>query len=133
MAQALPRGGIEVYGCDVNSDRVEMLAREGDKSAPRAEAAARSDILVSVALSILPETDPDNFLLPLAAYSTMRLGKVTLLPYCQPGDPAAGERSAVVLANRGPVVAAKELFAAVEALEEDARLVLLRRGGTLEC
>lgn len=93
----------------------------------------------SVALSILPETDPDNALPPLTAYSVMRLGKVKLLPYFRPGDPKmgdavrglAGKRSAVLLANHGPVVAAKDLAAAVyavEELEETAKLALLTRG-----
>ena len=43
----------------------------------------------------------------------------------------AGKRSAVLLANHGPVVAAKDLEAAVyamEELEETARLALLTRG-----
>jgi ribulose-5-phosphate 4-epimerase/fuculose-1-phosphate aldolase len=81
----------------------------------------------------------DNMLRPLTAYSIMRLGKVKLLPYFRPGDPAmgqavrglAGKHSAVVLANHGPVVAGKELEAAVyaiEELEETARLSLLLRG-----
>ncbi|MEM7547007.1 MAG: aldolase [Pseudomonadota bacterium] len=93
----------------------------------------------SVALSMLPDTDPDNVLPPLTAYSIMRLGKVKLLPYFRPGDPAmgdavrglAGKRSAVLLANHGPVVAAKDLEAAVyamEELEETAKLALLTRG-----
>lgn len=93
----------------------------------------------SVALSMLPETDPDNVLPPLTAYSIMRLGKVKLLPYFRPGDPAmgaavkglAGKRSAVLLANHGPVVAGKDLEAAVfamEELEETARLALITRG-----
>ena len=93
----------------------------------------------SVALSMLPEADPDCLLPPLTAYSVMRLGKVKLLPYFRPGDPAmgdavrslAGKRSAVVLANHGPVVAGKDLEAAVyavEELEETARLALLTRG-----
>lgn len=95
----------------------------------------------SVAVSMLPETDPDNMLRPLTAYSIMRLGKVKLLPYFRPGDPAmgdavrglAGKRSAVVLANHGPVVAGKELEAAIyaiEELEETARLSLLLRGSS---
>lgn len=93
----------------------------------------------SVALSMLPETDPNNVLPPLTPYSIMRLGKVKLLPYFRPGDAAigkaiqglAGKRSAVLLANHGPVVAAKDLEAAVyamEELEETARLALLTRG-----
>ncbi|MBR9653576.1 3-oxo-tetronate 4-phosphate decarboxylase [Thalassovita aquimarina] len=93
----------------------------------------------SVAVSMLPETDPDNMLRPLTAYSIMRLGKVKLLPYFRPGDAAmgdavrglAGKRSAVVLANHGPVVASKNLEAAIfaiEELEETAKLTLLLRG-----
>lgn len=93
----------------------------------------------SVALSMSPEIDPNNVLPPLTAYSIMRLGKVKLLPYFRPGDPEmgnavrglAGKRSAVLLANHGPVVAAKDLEAAVyatEELEETARLALLMHG-----
>ena len=93
----------------------------------------------SVALSMLPDVDADNVLPPLTAYSIMRLGKVKLLPYFRPGDAAmgdavkslAGKRSAVLLANHGPVVAGKDLEAAVyatEELEETAKLALLTRG-----
>lgn len=93
----------------------------------------------SVALSLLPDTDPDNLLPPLTAYGIMRLGKVQLLPFFLPGDPAMGEavrglagrRSAVLLANHGPVVAGKDLWAAanaMEELEETAKLALLTRG-----
>lgn len=93
----------------------------------------------STALSVLPEIDPDNVLPPITAYSIMRLGKVKLLPYFMPGDPAmgdavrglAGKRSAVLLAHHGPVVAGKDLEAAIyamEELEETAKLSLLLRG-----
>ena len=93
----------------------------------------------SVALSMLDDADADNLLPPLTAYSVMRLGKVTLLPFFRPGDPAmggairslGGRRSAVVLANHGPVVAGKDLDAsgyAIEELEETAKLALLLRG-----
>lgn len=93
----------------------------------------------SVALSMLPETDPDNALPPLTPYAVMRVGKVALLPFFLPGDAAMGEalrslggkRSAVLLANHGPVVVAKDLEAAVfamEELEETAKLALLLRG-----
>lgn len=93
----------------------------------------------SVALSMLPDTDPDNALPPLTPYTIMRLGKVKLLPFFLPGDPGmgeavrglAGKRSAVLLANHGPVVAGKTLEAAVfamEELEETAKLAILTRG-----
>ena len=92
----------------------------------------------SVALSMLPDIDPDNVLPPLPPYTIMRLGKVKLLPFFLPGDPAmgeavrgsAGKRSAVLLANHGPVVAGKELAAtvyAMEELEENAKLAILTR------
>lgn len=92
----------------------------------------------SVALSVLPDIDPDSVLPPITAYSVMRLGRVKLLPYFMPGDPAMGEavrglagtRSAVLLANHGPVVAGADLEAAVyamEELEETAKLALLTR------
>ncbi|EPX78696.1 3-oxo-tetronate 4-phosphate decarboxylase [Salipiger mucosus] len=93
----------------------------------------------SVAWSMMPDIDPDNMLPPLTAYAVMRLGKVRLLPFFVPGDPAmgdavrglAGKRSAVVLANHGPVVASKDLEAAVyamEELEETSKLALLLKG-----
>lgn len=93
----------------------------------------------AVALSMLPEVDPENFLPPLTPYAIMRLGKVRLLPYFMPGDPGMGEavrglagrRSAVMLANHGPVVAGTDVEAAcnaIEELEDGARLALLTRG-----
>ena len=93
----------------------------------------------SVALSMMPDVDADNFLPPLTPYAIMKLGKVKLLPFFLPGDPAmgaavrglAGKRSAVMLANHGPVVAGKDIEAAcnaVEELEETARLAMLLRG-----
>jgi len=93
----------------------------------------------AVALSMLPDVDPDNVLPPLTPYAVMRLGKVKLLPVYLPGDPAMGEavrglagrRSAVLLANHGPVVAGATLEAAayaMEELEETAKLTVLTRG-----
>lgn len=93
----------------------------------------------SVALSLLPQADEDSFLPPLTPYAIMKLGKVKLLPFFRPGDPAmgaavrglAGKRSAVMLANHGPVVAGKDVEAAcnaIEELEDTARLALLTQG-----
>ena len=93
----------------------------------------------SVAWSMMPEVDEDNFLPPLTPYSIMKLGRVKLLPFFLPGDPAmgsavrglAGKRSAVMLANHGPVVAGKDVEAAcnaIEELEDTARLAMLLRG-----
>ena len=93
----------------------------------------------SVALSMMPDADADNFLPPFTPYAIMKLGKVKLLPFFRPGDPAmgaavrglAGKRSAVMLANHGPVVAAKDIEAAcnaIEELEDTARLAMMMRG-----
>ncbi|TRW98827.1 aldolase [Paracoccus sp. M683] len=93
----------------------------------------------SVALSMLPDADTDDFLPPLTPYAIMLLGRVKLLPYFRPGDAAMGDavrgldgrRAAVMLANHGPVVAGKTPEAACNAIEEleaTARLALMLRG-----
>ncbi|WP_417522541.1 aldolase [Marinovum sp.] len=93
----------------------------------------------SVALSMMPDVDDDNFLPPLTPYGIMKLGRVKLLPFFLPGDPAmgdavrglAGKRTAVMLANHGPVVAGKDIEAAcnaIEELEDTARLAMMTRG-----
>lgn len=93
----------------------------------------------SVALSMMPDVDEDNFLPSLTPYAIMKLGKVKLLPFYLPGDPLmgeairglAGKRSAVMLANHGPVVAGADVEAAcnaIEELEDTARLAMITRG-----
>lgn len=93
----------------------------------------------SVAWSMMPDADEDDFLPPLTPYAVMKLGQVKLLPFFLPGDPEMGKavrglegkRSAVMLANHGPVVAGKDVEAAcnaVEELEETAKLAMLMRG-----
>ena len=93
----------------------------------------------AVAWSMLPDANEDDFLPPLTPYSVMQLGRVKLLPFFRPGDPAmgnavrglAGKRSAVMLANHGPVVAGKDVEAACNAIEEleaTARLAVLTCG-----
>jgi len=90
----------------------------------------------SVALSMLPDVNEDNILPSFTPYSIMLLGKVKLLPFFVPGDPAMGEaikglawkRSAVLLANHGPVVSGKDLESSVNAIEEleaTAKLALI--------
>ncbi len=93
----------------------------------------------SVALSMMPDANEDDFLPPLTPYGIMQVGQVKLLPFFMPGDPAmgeavrglAGKRSAVMLANHGPVVAGKDVEAACNAIEEleaTAKLAMLMRG-----
>jgi 3-dehydro-4-phosphotetronate decarboxylase len=93
----------------------------------------------SVAVSMLPDVDAANAIPPMTAYYVMRVGRTALVPYYRPGDPAvadairglAGRYTSVLLANHGPVVAGKDLEAAVyatEELEETAKLRLLLHG-----
>jgi ribulose-5-phosphate 4-epimerase/fuculose-1-phosphate aldolase len=90
----------------------------------------------ATATSCLGDIDREDAVPPLTPYVVMRVGTVKLLPYFRPGDLAMGQAirdlhgqyAAVLLANHGPVVAAKSLEAAVyaaEELEETAKLVLL--------
>ena len=44
----------------------------------------------SVAVSMLPGTDPEDVLPPLTAYYVMRVGRTALIPYHRPGDPEVG-------------------------------------------
>jgi ribulose-5-phosphate 4-epimerase/fuculose-1-phosphate aldolase len=92
----------------------------------------------AVALTMLPEIDPQAALPPMTPYYLMRAGETALVPYYRPGDPAvadairglAGKYSSVLLSNHGPVVAGDSLEAAVfatEELEETAKLYLLLR------
>jgi ribulose-5-phosphate 4-epimerase/fuculose-1-phosphate aldolase len=93
----------------------------------------------SVAVSMLPDTNPADALPPLTPYYIMRCGCTAIIPYHRPGDPAVGDAirglkgrySCVLLANHGPVVAGTTLENAVfatEELEETAKLHLLLRG-----
>jgi ribulose-5-phosphate 4-epimerase/fuculose-1-phosphate aldolase len=93
----------------------------------------------ATALSCLTDIDPEDAVPPLTPYVVMRVGRVKLVPYMRPGDPVMGEAirslngryAAVLLANHGPVVSAKDIEGAVyasEELEETAKLVLLSRG-----
>ena len=105
---------------------------------PAAKAVVHLHSTHSVAVSCLADLDPADLLPPITAYYIMRVGRLPLVPYYPPGDEslaeavrlAATKHSAVLLANHGPVVAGGSLdaaVAAVEELEETARLFLLLR------
>lgn len=124
---------------DAPTKEMPLHAAFYDTRGARAGAVVHLHSTHSVAVSVLPDIDPDCVFPPITAYSVMRLGRVKLLPYFRPGDPAmgdavrglAGRRSAVLLAHHGPVVAAKDLEAAahaMEELEETAKLTLLTHG-----
>ena len=97
----------------------------------------------SVAVSVLADIDPEDPIPPITAYYVMKIGKLALLPYYAPGDmtlanavrEVAGRHHAVLLANHGPLIAGKDLEAAVyatEELEETAKLFLMLRGQKLK-
>ena len=106
---------------------------------PQASAVVHLHSTYSVAVSALADVDAVNVLPPITAYYVMRVGRLPLVAYYPPGDPAladavqrlAGKHHAVLLANHGPVVAGSTLDAAanaIEELEETAKLFLLLRG-----
>ena len=93
----------------------------------------------SVAVSVLDGIDPADVIPPITAYYVMRVGRLPLVPYYRPGDPALGpavealadRHHAVLLANHGPVVAGTTLDAAghaIEELEETAKIFLMLHG-----
>ena len=95
----------------------------------------------SAAVSCMDGLNPADCLPPLTAYYVMKIGRLPLIPYYRPGDPALGDvirglvdkHSAVLLANHGPVVSSNTLEAAVyatEELEETAKLFLLLRNAS---
>lgn len=47
----------------------------------------------ATSISCLSDVDPDDCIAPITPYVVMRVGKVNLLPYVRPGDPAVTERS----------------------------------------
>lgn len=90
----------------------------------------------SVAVSLLPDVNPNQPIPPLTAYYVMKVRDLVLLPYYAPGDlslanavrAVAGKHHAVLLANHGPIVSGKTVEEAVyasEELEETSKLFLL--------
>lgn len=109
------------------------------RARPQAGAVVHTHSTHAAAVSCLDGLDPDNALPPLTAYFAMRVGQLPLLAYHAPGDPSleqlaettARRRTALLLANHGPVVAGATLAAAMDAteeLEETAKLFLLLTG-----
>jgi 3-dehydro-4-phosphotetronate decarboxylase len=106
------------------------------RSRPTARAVVHLHSTHAVAVSCLADIDQDSALPPLTAYFAMRVGRLPLVPYFAPGDPALGnavgetarQHQAMLLANHGSVVAGDDLLSAADAaeeIEETARLSLL--------
>lgn len=109
------------------------------RARPGANAVVHTHSTHAVAVSCLADMDPGDALPQLTAYYAMRVGRLPLLPFHAPGDPALGplaeatarDHRAMLLRNHGPVVSGPTLSAALDALEEleeTAKLHLLLRG-----
>jgi 3-dehydro-4-phosphotetronate decarboxylase len=105
---------------------------------PQAGAVIHLHATYAAAVSCLEGLDHADCLPPLTAYYVMKIGRLPLIPYYRPGDPALGAaisahasaNCAVLLANHGPIVSASSLEGAsyaIEELEETAKLFLLLR------
>ena len=92
----------------------------------------------SAAVSCMDGLDTANCLPALTPYFVMKVGRLPLIPYHRPGDPALADairelartHAALLLANHGPIVSGASLEAAIyatEELEETAKLFLLLR------
>ena len=93
----------------------------------------------ATALSCRSDRPADDVMPALTPYVIMRVGRVARVPYSRPGDTAptrsieqlAARHRAVLLANHGPVIAGRDLDAAVaaaEELEETSRLFFALEG-----
>ena len=96
----------------------------------------------SAAVSCMAGLDAADCLPPLTAYHVMKVGRVPLVAYHRPGNPALGDairdvartHHAMLLANHGPIVCGASLadaVHAVEELEETAKIFLLLRGAAV--
>jgi ribulose-5-phosphate 4-epimerase/fuculose-1-phosphate aldolase len=106
---------------------------------PHAQAIVHLHSTHAVAVACLADADPADVLPPLTPYYVLRVGRLPLVPYGRPGDDSlsgavrelARDHHALLLANHGPIAAGASLAAAaaaVEEIEETAKLVLLTRG-----
>lgn len=109
---------------------------------PQDTAVVHTHSLYSAAISALASLDESDVLPRLTAYYTMRIQRLPLLPYFAPGDAGlkdiatreAASTNALLLRNHGPVVAAKDVRAASDALEEleqTAKLHFITAGRSL--
>ena len=136
---------VDAQGTSVSGDKPtkeSFLHLSMYSQRPDAGAVVHLHSTYSVAVSVLADIDKETPIPPITAYYVMKIGRLKLLPYFAPGDMSlanavrevAAKHHAILLANHGPIVAAKSLEAAVyasEELEETAKLFLLLRGNKL--
>ena len=133
----LDEAGRHVDGDPPTKEVWLHLALYGER--PDAQAIVHLHSTHAVAVACLDGTDPADVLPALTPYYVLRVGRLPLVPYGRPGDPAlvdavrlrARDSHALLLANHGPIVAGASLDAAasaIEEIEETAKLVLLLDG-----
>ncbi len=133
----LDQGGQLVSGDQPTKEAV--LHRAMYDARPGSGAVIHLHATHSAAVSCMAGLNCDDCLPPLTPYFVMKIGRLPLIPYHRPGDPALARairshscrHCAVLLANHGPVVSGTTLDNAshtIEELEETAKLFLLLRG-----
>lgn len=129
--------------CGERPSKTLALHRRVYAAEPGAHCVLHTHSTHLVALTLAGVWRPDSIVPPITPYVVMKLGRVPLVPYHRPGDPAVGALvaaqvaaareqgrtlRAVMLDRLGPLVwhaSPAEAMAALEELEETARLWLL--------
>jgi ribulose-5-phosphate 4-epimerase/fuculose-1-phosphate aldolase len=130
-------GGAHVSGDKPSKELV--LHQALYRHHPACTAVAHLHSTHAVAVSCLPDLDPDDALPPITPYFVMRVGRLPAIDYAPPGSAeleaevarAAASSRCVLLRNHGSLAAATTLESAVDAveeIEETARLHLLLEG-----
>lgn len=136
---------IDVAGQQVSGDRATKamrLHRAIYEADPAVRGIVHTHSTHLVALSLMAGLDRDNLIPPLTPYHVMKAGRIPLIPYHRPGDPAVADLvtphvatcRGVMLARIGPTFWHESVSAAAWALEEaeeTAKLMILTRGSTL--
>ena len=85
----LDAGGRHVDGDVPTKESPLHLAMYEER--PDANAIVHLHSTYAVAVACLDDVDADDVLPPLTPYYVMRVGRLPLVPYAKPGDPALGE------------------------------------------
>lgn len=133
---------VDAAGQQLSGDRASKtlaLHRRIYAAAPAARCVIHTHSTHLVALTLQGVWSVDSILPPITPYVVMKVGRVPLIPYHRPGDPAVGALVAAAIAARpalravmldrlGPNVwhaSPAEASAVLEELEETAKLWLL--------
>lgn len=132
----LDREGRQVSGA--HASKTILLHRAVYDARPDVGGMVHTHSTNLVALTMLPDVDPNDVLPPITPYFVMKVGHVPMIPYRRPGDPEVADLvlahakrvRAVVMERLGPLVWHDTVSAAcfaLEELEETAKLWLMLR------